>query len=161
VQGNYAAWNYFQSIDLPENRDFVQKFRARYGPDRILSDPMESAYIAVHLWAMAVESAGFDDVGAIRNAIRDQSFNAPEGKVSIDPQTHHINRFVRIGKITSTGQFHVQYCSDAPIHPVPYPATRSKAEWDDLLSDLHLLWGGQWENPDTAAKPAEKASTTQ
>jgi urea transport system substrate-binding protein len=147
IQGNYAAWNYFQSIDLPENQDFVARFRARFGPERILSDPMEAAYIGVHLWAQAVTAAGSDNVDAIRRAINDQSFDAPEGKVTIDPQSHHISKFIRIGRITETGRFKVVYCSDAPITPIPYPATRSRAEWDAVLTDLHLLWGGEWANP--------------
>jgi urea transport system substrate-binding protein len=150
VKGDYAAWNYFQSIDLPANQDFVSRFRARFGPERILSDPMEAAYIAVHLWAQVVESAGSDDVNAIRRAINDQTFEAPEGKVSIDPVTHHISKFIRIGRITGQGHFEVVYCSDAPINPVPYPPSRGKAEWDAVLSDLHLLWGGQWANPEPA-----------
>ncbi|MBJ7260107.1 MAG: urea ABC transporter substrate-binding protein, partial [Chthoniobacterales bacterium] len=29
MAGNYAAWNYFQSVDTPENRAFLEKFRAR------------------------------------------------------------------------------------------------------------------------------------
>jgi urea transport system substrate-binding protein len=147
AQGDYAAWNYFQSIDLPENEDFVRRFRARFGPDRILSDPMEAAYIGVHLWAQAVKSAGSDDVHAIRQAINDQRFNAPEGQVSIDPPTHHLSKFIRIGRITDQGRFEVVYCSDAPISPLPYPATRSKGDWDALLTDMHLLWGGQWAAP--------------
>jgi len=150
VQGDYAAWNYFQSIDLPENQEFVSRFKARFGSERILSDPMEAAYIAVHLWAQAVEAAGSDDVNAIRQAINDQSFDAPEGKVTIDPQTHHISKFIRIGRITENGRFEVVYCSDSAINPIPYPATRSKADWDAVLSDLHLLWGGQWANPEPA-----------
>ncbi len=148
VQGDYAAWNYFQSIDLPENQDFVGRFRARFGPERILSDPMEAAYIAVHIWARMVELAGNDDVNAIRQAIHDQTFEAPEGKVTLDPLTHHISKFIRIGRITETGRFEVVYCSDGPIMPVPYPPTRSKADWEAVLSDLHLLWGGHWANPE-------------
>ncbi|HTU17828.1 MAG TPA: bifunctional serine/threonine-protein kinase/ABC transporter substrate-binding protein, partial [Gemmataceae bacterium] len=49
--GDYAAWNYFQSVNRPENTAFVRKFRARFGPHRVLTDSMESAYVAVHLWA--------------------------------------------------------------------------------------------------------------
>jgi urea transport system substrate-binding protein len=147
VQGNFAASSYFQSIDLPENEDFVRRFHDRFGPERILSDPMEAAYIAVHLWAQAVESAGSDDVNAIRQAISDQSFSAPEGKVTIDPATHHISKFMRIGRVTENGRFAIVYCSDVPINPIPYPATRSKTDWDAVLTDLHLLWGGQWANP--------------
>jgi hypothetical protein len=111
------------------------------------SDPMEAAYIGVHLWAQAVKSAGSDDVHAIRQAINDQRFNAPEGQVSIDPPTHHLSKFIRIGRITGHGRFEVVYCSDAPISPLPYPATRSKGDWDALLTDMHLLWGGQWAAP--------------
>jgi urea transport system substrate-binding protein len=147
VQGNYAAWNYFQSIDLPENQDFVRAFHARFGSDRILSDPMEAAYVGVRLWAQAVQSAGRTDAGAIRQAIGDQRLDAPEGKVSIDPATHHLSKFVRIGRVKENGRFEIVYCSDSPITPVPYPATRSKSDWDAVLSDLHILWGGQWANP--------------
>jgi urea transport system substrate-binding protein len=147
VQGDYAAANYFQSIDLPQNQDFVRRFRERFGSDRIVSDPMEAAYIGVHLWAQIVEAAGSDDVNAIRQAIGDQGFDAPEGKVAIDPPTHHISKFMRIGRVTENGRFAVVYCSDDPITPVPYPPTRSKTEWNAVLSDLHLIWGGQWANP--------------
>jgi len=129
------------------NLDFVQRFRARYGADHVLSDPMEAAYIAVHLWAKAAESAGSDDVNSIREAIHDQSFDAPEGKVAVDPATHHISKFFRIGRLTENGQIEVVYCSDSPIAPVPYPTSRSKSDWDAFLGDLHLLWGGQWANP--------------
>jgi urea transport system substrate-binding protein len=147
VEGDYAAWNYFQSIDSPENEDFVRRFHARF-PERIVSDPMEAAYIAVNLWAQVVQSAGDDDVNAIRQAINDQSFNAPEGKVTIDPKTHHISKFIRIGKITKNGRFEVVYHSDTALEPIPYPATRPKGEWDALVSDLNILWGGQWANPE-------------
>ena len=42
ITGDYAAWNYFQSIERAENRRFVQSFRNRYGPQRVNSDPMEA-----------------------------------------------------------------------------------------------------------------------
>jgi urea transport system substrate-binding protein len=54
---------------------------------------------------------------------------------------------MRIGRVTENGRFAVIYCSDDPITPVPYPPTRSKTEWNAVLSDLHLIWGGQWANP--------------
>ena len=51
IVGDYAAWNYFQSLDRPQNKRFVSRFRQRYGPQRVLSDPMEAAYLGVHLGA--------------------------------------------------------------------------------------------------------------
>ena len=45
--GDYAAWDYFQSIDRPENREFVRRFKASYGADRVTSDVIEAAYNSV------------------------------------------------------------------------------------------------------------------
>src|SRR5262249_48053851 len=56
--GHYSAWSYFQSIDRRENREFIDKFRARFGSRRVVSDPMETVYFGVHLWAQAVQQAG-------------------------------------------------------------------------------------------------------
>src|SRR4029077_3642646 len=69
---DYAAWNYFQSLDRVANRAFVEKFRSRYGRQRVVADPMEAGVLGVHLRAEAVEAAGGDDVLAIREALRHQ-----------------------------------------------------------------------------------------
>src|SRR5262249_25944134 len=69
VAGDYAAWNYFQSIDRPENEAFVRRFRDRYGAARVVSDPMEAAYVGVHLWAQAARQASSVDVKAVRQAL--------------------------------------------------------------------------------------------
>src|SRR5262249_62074198 len=70
VVGDYAAWNYFQTVDRPQNHAFVKRFQARYGNQRVISDPMEAAYFGVHLWAQAVEEAGDDNISSIRQAVR-------------------------------------------------------------------------------------------
>ncbi len=33
LKGHYAAWNYFQTVDSPENKKFVDAFKAEYGQD--------------------------------------------------------------------------------------------------------------------------------
>jgi ABC-type branched-subunit amino acid transport system substrate-binding protein len=75
--GDYAAWNYFQSLDRPENHAFVQKFCSRYGRQRVTADPMEAGYSGVHLWAQAVEAAGTTDTPAIRQALRGSNSMLP------------------------------------------------------------------------------------
>ena len=87
--GDYAAWDYFQSIDRPENREFVRKFKAVHGQDRATSDVIEAAYFSVHLSAQAVVEAQSAEVSAVRKSIRRQSLNAPEGIVSVDNDTQH------------------------------------------------------------------------
>jgi urea transport system substrate-binding protein len=133
IAGNYAAWNYFQSIDRLENHLFVSAFRARYGPQRVTSDPMEAAYIGVHLWAQAVEQAGTEDVRRIREGLRHQSLNAPEGAVHIDPANQHTWKTIRVGRIVDEGQFDIIYSSENPIRPEPYPDSRSVDEWRTFL----------------------------
>ncbi|MGH7846722.1 MAG: urea ABC transporter substrate-binding protein [Candidatus Binatia bacterium] len=147
MAGDYAAWNYFQSLDTPENREFVRRFQGKFGADRVTNDPMEAAYIAVHLWGQAVQDAREVATNAVRKAILDQSFNAPEGIVHLDPETQHLWKTVRIGKIRPDGQFDIVWTSESPIRPTPYPPYRSKAEWEKFLQDLYQGWGQSWANP--------------
>jgi urea transport system substrate-binding protein len=145
--GDYAAWSYFQNIDRPQNHTFVKRFRAKYGAQRVVSDPMEAAYYGVHLWAQAVTAAGTDDVRAIRAALKGQRYEAPEGPVRIDPKTLHTWKTVRLGKVVEGGRLEIVWSSETPIRPEPYPSTRSRAEWNAFLDDLHKRWGERWFNP--------------
>jgi urea transport system substrate-binding protein len=142
--GDYAAWNYFQSIDRPENRLFVEKFRHRYGRQRVTADPMEAAYLGVHLWAQAVEEARTTNTPAIRQALRTQKFDAPGGPVRIDSENQHTWKTVRLGKIVEGGQFEIVWSSENPIRPEPYPSSRPVAAWNEFLTGLHREWDGHW-----------------
>src|SRR5262249_3370929 len=53
VVGQYAGFNYSQSLDTAINRAFVKRFQDRY-PARVINEPMEASYCAVHLWKQAV-----------------------------------------------------------------------------------------------------------
>lgn len=147
LAGNYSAWNYFQSIERPENRAFVQAFQARYGKDRVTSDVISAAYNGVRLWAQAVEEAGREEVTLVRDTIKRQSLSAPEGIVSIDGPTLHTWRPVYIAKVAEDGQFRIVWDSKKPIRPVPYPLSRSRAEWEDFLQALYIRWNKSWANP--------------
>jgi urea transport system substrate-binding protein len=156
--GDYAAWNYFQSLDRPENLAFVKAFQAAYGADRTTSDVMVAAYNSVRLWAQAVREAGTDDVRQVRSALRRQSLAAPEGIIAVDPETQHTWRPVFIGRIRSDGQFDVVWSSRAAVRPVPFPISRSQAEWETFVGDLFRAWGGRWANPvSTPAAGAERS----
>jgi urea transport system substrate-binding protein len=146
VVGDYTAWNYFQTVERPRNREFVRRFEDKHRKQGFISDPMEAAYFGVHLWAQAVEEAGTDDVAKVRKAIRHQSFDAPEGMVRIDPDSQHTSKTFRIGQFTTASRFKIVHSSDSPIAPIPYPNTRSKGEWDAFLQDLRMGWGGHWAN---------------
>ena len=146
VAGDYAAWNYFQSIERDENRAFLERLHGKYGTSRVAADPMEAAYVGVHLWALAVSDAQSIETEAVRRALGDQSYPAPQGVVYVDPETQHTWKMVRIGRIRSDGQFDIVWESGKPVRPVPYPSSRSRADWNAFLDALHDGWRG-WANP--------------
>ena len=121
MAGHYAAWNYFQSIDSSENRDFVERFRNRFGPQRVLDDPMEASYIAFKLWVNALRSKRGKDRLDINNVLAQQSLVAPEGIVAVDIPTHHLWKPVRIGRARADGNFDIVWQSERSIAPAPYP----------------------------------------
>jgi urea transport system substrate-binding protein len=145
--GDYAVWNYFQTLPGAQNNEFVSRFKARYGSDRVLSDPMEAAYFGVYLWARAVADAGTDAVASVLEKLRRQSFLAPEGVVFIDPDSLHTWKTVRIGKIEENGQFRIVWDSETPIRPVPYPIYKPRKEWNEFVDGLYQKWGRRWAGP--------------
>jgi urea transport system substrate-binding protein len=145
--GDYAVWNYFQTLSGSRNDAFVATFHKRYGAGRPVSDPMEAAYCAVKLWAQAVQDAGTENTAAVRKTILDQSMAAPEGVILIDPETQHAWRPVRVGRIRADGQFDIVWDSHRPVRPQPFPLSRTPAEWEKFLVDLQTGWGGRWAAP--------------
>jgi len=126
--GHYAAWNYFQTVETPENEKWVADFKAKYGDERVTNDPMEAAYIMVYLWKQAVEEAGTaDDLDKVRAAAIGQTFDAPEGKVTMNAN-HHLSKTVRIGQVNDEGLFDIVWSTDGPVDPIAWnqyvPATK-------------------------------------
>ena len=120
VTGQYAAWNYFQSVESPTNEAFIKAFKAKYGEDRPTSDPMEAAYTSLYLYKALVEKADSFAVDDINAAADGATFDAPEGTVTIDGDNHHIAKTGLIGRINSDNQFDVVWSSDEPIEPDPF-----------------------------------------
>ncbi|MBD0313303.1 MAG: transporter substrate-binding protein, partial [Microcoleus sp. T3-bin5] len=120
IAGHLVVWNYFQTVDTPENRKFVKAYKARYGENRVTDDPIEAAYLGVYLWKQAVEKAGSTDVVKVRAAAKNIEFAAPSGKVKIDAQTQHTWKTVRIGKVRLDGQIEEIWNSGAPVRPDPF-----------------------------------------
>jgi len=120
VSGQYAAWNYFQSVESPENETFIKAFQDEYGKDRPTSDPMEAAYTSMYLYKNMVEKAKsfcVDDVNAAADGV---SFAAPEGEVTINGENHHIAKTGLIGQINDENQFDIVWDSEKPIEPDPF-----------------------------------------
>jgi urea transport system substrate-binding protein len=120
VAGHLVAWNYFQTTQNPQNEAFVAAYKAKYGANRVTDDPIEAGYLQVYLWAAAVEKAGTTEVEAVKRAAGGITFDAPEGKVTIDGETQHIWKTARIGVVQPDGQIREVWNSGQPIKPDPY-----------------------------------------
>ncbi|MGI8335348.1 urea ABC transporter substrate-binding protein [Actinomadura scrupuli] len=120
IAGQLVAWNYYQTTPGRTNDTFVKAFKAKYGADKVTSDPMEAGYNAVHLWAAAVKKAGTTEVEAVKKAAGGISMDLPEGKVTIDGANHHMFKTARIGVIQKDGTIKEVWNSGKPIQPDPY-----------------------------------------
>ena len=121
--GQLTAWNYYQTIDSPANKKFVADFKAKYGEERVTSDPMEAAYTSLYLWKNTVEKAKSFAVADIQANADGVSFDAPEGTVTINGDNHHIAKTALIGKVAEDGLIYTEWTSPEPIEPDPYLAT--------------------------------------
>ena len=106
--GHLAAWNYFMSVDTPENKDFIAKWQAfTKNPKRVTNDPMEAHYIGFNMWVKAVEKAGSADPDKVIDALPGiEQANLTGGTSKMLPN-HHITKPVLIGEIRDDGQFDV------------------------------------------------------
>jgi urea transport system substrate-binding protein len=125
LKDHLVSWNYYQTTDTPENAKFVAAYKAKFGANRVTSDPAEAAYDAVYLWKAAVETAGSFDVDKVLEAIQTGtiSFQAPEGMVVIDGSNQHLSKPVRIGKVGEDGLINEIYATGSPVAPDPYLTT--------------------------------------
>ena len=104
--GHLAAWNYFMSVDTPENAEFIKKWHAFIGnTDRVTNDPMEAHYIGFNMWVQAVEKAGTTDVDTVIDAMKGVTVPNLTGGMAEMLVNHHITKPVLIGEIQEDGQF--------------------------------------------------------
>ncbi|WDR07557.1 urea ABC transporter substrate-binding protein [Devosia rhodophyticola] len=106
--GHLAAWNYFQSVETPENEAFIAAWQEyTKNADRVTNDPMEATVIGFNLWVQAVEKAGTTDTDAVLDAIIGLKTPNLTGGVAEMLPNHHITKPVLIGEIQDDGQFEV------------------------------------------------------
>ena len=118
--GFYSAMKYFQSLDNPNNVEFVKAFKAKYGPDSVIGDVTQAGYLGPWLWKAAVEKAKSFDIDKIAEASPGLELTtAPEGYVKLHPN-HHLWSKLRIGQWQKDGQAKVLYESEL-IEPDPFP----------------------------------------
>jgi urea transport system substrate-binding protein len=122
VNGSFAAWNYFQSLPLPLNKKFIAAYKAKFGADSVLDDPMVHGYIDVMIWAAAVKKAGTFDPTAVRKAaVQLAAVDSPMGPVKF-AENQSLYQSAYVGELQPNGQFKILWQSKQVLHPDPYDA---------------------------------------
>jgi branched-chain amino acid transport system substrate-binding protein len=101
--GVMSAFGYFQEIDTPENKAFIDRYHGKFGTDApYVTEHASATYNAVHHWANGVRKAGSFDRMAVIQAIESGStVEGPGGPSTIDPATHHCATDVHIGRVNN------------------------------------------------------------
>lgn len=121
IEGAYACMKYFQSLDNPNNIEFVKAFKEMWGADIVIGDVTQAAYLGPWLWKAAVEKAGSFDVDKIREASPGIEMpTAPEGYVKIH-ENHHLWSKTRVGHAKADGQYEVVFETAELVEPDPFP----------------------------------------
>ncbi len=114
--GHLAAWNYFMSVDNPENAAFIKTWKAFIkDPKRVTNDPMEATYIGFKMWVNAVKKAGTTDTDAVEQAMIGQQTPNLTGGIAVMNKNHHLSKPVLIGEIQEDGQFAVVWETDGVV----------------------------------------------
>ncbi len=127
--GHVSSAPYFQSIDSPVNRTCLANFRRRFGDVVVPNAGWEAAYFQVHLFANAMAKSGSDEIDALMPHLLGSEFDAPQGRVRIEPTNNHTCLYPRIGIANASGQFTIVREAKRAVHPDPYLVTHSLGDW--------------------------------
>src|SRR4051812_13178237 len=155
--GHLAAWNYFESVDTPENKAFIDAWHTFIkNPKRTTNDPMEAHYIGFNMWVKGVEKAGTTAPDKVIDALPGiKTANLTGGTSEMLPN-HHITKPVFIGEIKGDGQFDVVWKTDGLV-----PGDAWSKELDgskELVADWVTLKCGNYNTKTKACGGAAAAN---
>ncbi len=99
----YIPVAYIEEIPTDANAAFIESWRAKWPDEPYINQPARCAYVAVHIMAEAWRRAGTTDTDATIAALESGiTFDAPEGRVLLDPATHHLTMNIRMAHVDET-----------------------------------------------------------
>ncbi len=104
--GIVSAFSYFQELDTPRNKAFLEKFHAKLGDKApyLGAELAMRTYIGFNLWAEGARRAGSIDRMKVIQALESGiSLETPAGKTVLDPKTHHTTVDVFLGEVANHG----------------------------------------------------------
>ncbi len=126
-KGHYTSFTYFQTVDTPENKAFVKRFKdflaankSQFPLPPVTSGVMQAAYSGFLAFVEAAKKANSVDPVALVNACKGMEINAPEGKVRINSENLHTALRPRIGQVNDEGLFDILDESASLVEPLVF-----------------------------------------
>jgi len=121
LSGMHIGVHYVEELNTEANKAFVKRFRDMFPEVPYIGEQTENTYVGIYLYAKALEIAQTTEVDKVIEALESGiEFDAPEGKVYLDPKTHHLVRDIRIVVVDDN-------------HNLSFPVTYPQV-WPDWLS---------------------------
>jgi len=107
ASGMYMSASYLTSIDIPENKKFLEAMKKKFGADlKTPNELSEPQYEAFFLYKAAVEKAGSVDAAKVVKALGEVSFTGPRGAVSMN-KSRHTPLSMRLGQVQADGSIKI------------------------------------------------------
>jgi branched-chain amino acid transport system substrate-binding protein len=101
-EGVMGAYGYFEELQSPTNKVFVDKVHAKFKDVPYLNEGACAAYEAILLWSEGVKKAGSIDRMKVIEALESGvGVAGPSGQATIDPATHHVVRSAYLAVVKS------------------------------------------------------------
>jgi branched-chain amino acid transport system substrate-binding protein len=98
--GILVAYNFSRELKTPATTGFLERWTKKYGNTNNVHELAAASYQGVLLWAEGVKKAKSvkqaDVIKALESGV---SIVGPGGKITIDPQTHHVSLDVHIMEV--------------------------------------------------------------
>jgi urea transport system substrate-binding protein len=90
-QGDYVSFDYFMSIEHPNNKAFLERFKTKFGQDALMNTVGVAMYNAAYMAAAAIEKTGEVSTDALREGLRGITFDGgPQGPVRMREIDHQM-----------------------------------------------------------------------
>ncbi|BBU30352.1 urea ABC transporter substrate-binding protein [Burkholderia sp. THE68] len=102
ASGIVVAYSYFESIDTPANKQFIDGFRKMFPNAGPISDPPAQVWNGWQQWKVAVEKAGTTDTAKVVAALESGiPYVGPSGKVSTDGSSHRNIQDIHLANVSN------------------------------------------------------------
>jgi len=120
LTGALTSQPWFTNLDTAASRDYVARYRRRFGASSSLSASGQAISVAAHMYAAAAGRAGRTAVGDVLRAFSSVEVEAPCGPVRLDPATRVAVGDMYIGRVTAAGAIDVHDRLGRPVPAAPH-----------------------------------------